>query len=185
MRRVGGETETSPVARLPSRARVVVAAVPVALACVLAFAACGNGAARDAAPSAATVDTIALRARVDRGPWQRTLSLKLVKTSLTEFSLCAVRNKPALQSFNCSPHGPLPAGTVLRLEQNPVGRGLKRSDSPGWGMLASSEESTLEAALSNTVSGNRPGTVHYRVTRRDASGKILARSSLFSVTWHR
>jgi hypothetical protein len=52
-------------------------------------------------------------------------------------------------------------------------------------MLASSEEPVLEAVLSNTVSGDRPGTVHYRVTLRDPSGKILARSNRFTVTWHR
>ena len=168
-----------------SRARIAIAAVPVALACVLGFAACGNGATHGAVSGATTADAITLHGRVHRGPWQPTLSLKLVKTALTEFSVCAVRNERALESFDCQAHGRLPDGTTLRLEQSPVGRGLKRADSPGWGMLGSSEESVLEAALSNTVSGNRLGTVHYRVTLRDTSGKILARSNLFTVTWHR
>jgi hypothetical protein len=168
-----------------SRAGIAIAAVSLAVACVLALAACGNGATHDAVSSATSADTIALQGRVHRGPWQPTLSLTLVKTSLTAFSLCAIWNKPAVETFNCGHRAPLPAGTALRLEQSPAGHGLKRADSPGWGMLASSEESVLEAALSNTVSGNRLGTVHYRVTLRDASGKILARSNLFTVTWHR
>lgn len=168
-----------------SRPGIVFAAVPVALACVLGFAACGNGATHAAVSVAATADTITLQGRVHRGPWQPTLSLKLGKTSLTEFSLCAIWNKPAVESSDCGHHAPLPAGTALRLEQSPVGHGLKRADSPGWGMLASSEESVLEAALSNKVSGNRLGAVHYRVTLRDTSGKILARSNPFAVTWHR
>lgn len=159
--------------------------VPLAAACGLALAACGGSAAHDVVSRASTVNPITLRARAHQGAWRRTLSLKLVTTSLTEFSVCAVRNERAVESFDCRAHGRLPKGTALRLEQDPVGRGLKRTDSPGWGMLASSEEPVLEAALSNTVSGNRPGTVHYRVTLRDATGKVLARSNLFTVTWHR
>jgi len=51
-------------------------------------------------------------------------------------------------------------------------------------MVGSSEEATLEAARSNAVSGNRPGTVHYRVTLRDTSGNVLARSNVLTVNWH-
>ena len=167
---------------MPPRAGTATAAALVALAYVLAFAACGNKWTHHAISSAAT-DTITLRARVHRGPWQRTLSLKLVKTSLTQFSLCAVWKKPASQRFTCRPNAPLPTNTTLRLEQSPVGHGLKLTDSPGWGMIGSSEEATLEAALSNTVSGNRPGNVHYRVTLRDASGRTLDHSNLFTVSW--
>lgn len=166
-------------------AAVVIAAAPIALACVLGFAACGTGVTRDAVSGAASNDTLTLRGRVHRGPWRPALSLKLAQTSLTEFSLCAVWDKAGVGSPNCDRRGPLPAGTALRLEQSPVGRGIKRADSPGWGMLASSDDSVLEAALSNTASGNRLGTVHYRVTLRDTSGNVLARSNLFTVTWHR
>ena len=168
-----------------SRAGVAIVVVPLAAACALALAACGGSAAHDAASKASTVNPITLRARAHHGPWRETLSLKLVTTNLTEFSVCAVRSESVLKSFDCRAHGRLHKSTALRLEQDPVGRGLERADSPGWGMLASSEEPVLEAALSNTVSGDRPGTVHYRVTLRDASGKILARSNLFTVTWHR
>lgn len=168
-----------------ARRRGAIAAVPVALACVLAFASCGSGGTHAGVSGATTADAITLHGRVHRGPWQPTLSLKLVKTALTEFSVCAVRSEGVLESFDCQAHGRLPDGTTLRLEQSPVGRGVKRAGSPGWAMLASSEESVLEAALSNTVSGNRLGAVHYRVTLRDTSGKILARSNVFTVTWHR
>jgi hypothetical protein len=168
-----------------SRAGAAIVVVPLAAACVLALAACGGSAAHGVVSKASTVDPITLRARAHHGPWRQTLSLKLVTTSLTEFSVCAVRTERVLERFDCRANGRLPKGTALRLEQDPVGRGLKRADSPGWGMLASSEEPVLEAALSNTVSGDRPGTVHYRVTLRDPSGKILARSNRFTVTWHR
>jgi hypothetical protein len=112
------------------------------------------------------------------------MSLKLVQTSLTEFSVCATWNTQPPRRFNCSSGAQLPANTTLRLEQSPAGHGLKRADSPGWGMVGSSEEATLEAALSNAVSGNRPGTVHYRVTLRDSSGRVLARSNVLMVNWH-
>jgi hypothetical protein len=164
------------------RAAIVVA-ILLALACFFAAAGCG-GDTHDAAPPAADASTITLRARVHRGPWQRTLSLKLVQTSLTAFSVCAVWNTQGSQRFNCSAGTKLPADATLRLEQNPAGHGLKRADSPGWGMVASSEEATLEAALSNAVSGNRQGAVHYRVTLRDPSGKVLAGSNLLTVNWH-
>ncbi len=39
--------------------------------------------------------------------------------------------------------------------------------------------------LSNTLNGNKYGTLHYRVTLRDASGKILATSKSMKLVWHR
>jgi hypothetical protein len=162
------------------------AVVSVAFVCLWASAAPACGAAQGDVSTIASGHTITLRARIQRGPWQRTLSLKLVKTSLSEFSLCAVWDKPPPRSFDCSSPAArrLPAHTSLRLEQSPIASALRRDDSPGWGMLARSEEATLGAALSNTVSGDRPGIVRYRVTLRDASGKILVRSNVFTVTWH-
>jgi hypothetical protein len=73
----------------------------------------------------------------------------------------------------------------MRLEQSPIRQALKRPDSPGWGMLAVSDQAELEAVLSNTVTGNRYGTMHYRVTLRDASGKVLATSNAIKLVWHR
>jgi hypothetical protein len=165
---------------------IVAAVVSVAFVCLLASAAPTCGAAHGDVTTVVSGHTITLRARVPRGQWQRTLSHKLVTTSLREFSLCAVGDKPPPRSFDCSSTAArrLPAHTSLRLEQSPIANALRRDDSPGWGMLASSEEATLGAALSNTVSGDRPGSVRYRVTLRDGSGRILVRSNVFTVTWH-
>jgi hypothetical protein len=162
------------------------AVVSLAFMCLLASAAPACGAAHNVVSTDVSGHTITPRARVPRGPWQRTLSLKLVKTILSEFSLCAVWDKPPPRILDCSSPATaqLPANTGLLLEQSPVALAFRRDDSPGWGMLASSEKATLEAALSNTVSGDRPGSVRYRVTLRDASGKILVRSNVFTVRWH-
>ena len=64
----------------------------------------------------------------------------------------------------------------MRLEQHRnsgVGSG---SDSPG---------PALQAVLSNDVSGNRFGTVYYRVTLRQRSGRVLRTSNTFKVVWHK
>jgi hypothetical protein len=172
------------VKRATPSPRIVVAVIPLAIACFFAAAACGSGTTHEAAAPATTTNAITLQARVHRGPWQRTLTLRLVKTSLTSFSLCAVWKAPPSPTFNCSSHTRLPEGAKLSLEQRPAAHGLKRADSPGWGMVATSEEGALEAALSNAVSGNQLGAVHYRVTLRDASDKILSQSNLFTVRWH-
>lgn len=167
-----------------TRVSLVVVATFVAVAGLLAAGAFGAG---SRGSGSAAADTITLRARVHEGFWQKSLSLKLVKTNLIGFSVCAIWDQPATQKFSCSaPAGTkLPAGSRLRLEQSPVLRALKRSDSPGWGMLGTSEDPALGAVLSNTVSGNRLGTVKYRVTLRDADGKVMLQSNVFTVVWHR
>jgi hypothetical protein len=138
-------------------------------------------------PSVAVADTITVRARLHDGLWQKSLSLKLVKTRLIGFTLCAVWNKPAAQKFSCKAGAgaQLPPGTRMRLEQSPVFRALRRSDSPGWGMLGTSEDPFLGAGLSNTLSGDRFGTVKYRVTLRDTSETVLLTSNIFTVVWRR
>jgi hypothetical protein len=163
-----------------------VAAVALALPCLLPGAVSAGETPHSGVSATAAAHAITLRARVGRGPWRRALSIRLVKTTLIEFSVCALWDKPAAASFSCrSPRGArLPAGTSLRLEQHPIARALKRADSPGWGMLATSGEAALGAALSNTVSGDRLGTVRYRVTLRDGASKILVRSNVFVVRWH-
>jgi hypothetical protein len=75
--------------------------------------------------------------------------------------------------------------TTLRLEQDPAGRGIKRADSPGWGMLAASSTASLGAVLSNTVTGDVTGRFRYRVTLRDKAGKVLVRSNVLPIDWHR
>jgi hypothetical protein len=165
------------------RAGLVTLALSAVLAGLLAAGAFGSAKQW----SRADADTITLRARLHDGIWQKSLSLKLNKLKLIGFTVCAVWDQPATQKFSCKgPAGAkLPAGTRMRLEQSPVSRALRRADSPGWGMLGTSEDPFLGAGLSNTVSGNRIGTVKYRVTLRDASEKIMLTSNVFTVVWHR
>ena len=164
--------------------RVALPALVAGLVVTCLFSACASADAERAAPAA---NTITLRARIDHGAWQRGLSLKLVKTKLASFSVCAVLDAPVSQRFTClAPHGTrLPAGTTMRLEQSPVKQALRRVDSPGWGMLATSQTAVVAAVLSNTVTGDVLGRFRYRVTLRDAAGKVLLRSNPITVVWHR
>ena len=73
----------------------------------------------------------------------------------------------------------------MRLEQSPVRQSVRRVDSPGWGMLATSSTAVVAAVLSNTVTGDTLGRFRYRVTLRDAAGKVLMRSNVFPIVWHR
>lgn len=164
--------------------RLGLAALAAAIVSTGVVSACASADAERAAPA---TDSIALRARIDHGAWQHRLSLKLVKTKLITFSLCAVWDAPSADEFKCAaPHGArLPAGTAMRLEQHPVGHALKRADSPGWGMLAASSTATVGAALSNTVTGDVLGTFRYRVTLRNADGRVLLTSNVLPIDWHR
>jgi hypothetical protein len=142
-----------------------------------------------AAGSRSTATVITLRGRsptTGAGAWQRRLRLKLIKVRLKSFELCAMVNHSTLSpTCDTKPSEALPRGTILRLEQRPAGHGIKVRDTPGWGMVGTSLEPSILAVLSNVVTGNTFGTVTYRVTLRDAEGKILARSKRFEVTWHR
>jgi len=171
------------------RAGLALLVAAVALAIPL-----GSGASvdRTGAPNALRDDTpgtITVRARTGEGAWRPSLSLKLQKLKLTPFSVCALWNKPAGTPWSIVCHddaaGQLPPGTVMRLEQNPIRQALRRDDSPGWGMLAVSSDAELEAVLSNTITGNKYGTLHYRVTLRDSAGKVLATSNTMNLVWHR
>src|SRR4051794_17780293 len=64
---------------------------------------------------------IALRARINRGRWQSSLHLKLVKLQLKDFSMCAIWNNPKGSAFDCkaAARRSLPKGTIMRLEQSP------------------------------------------------------------------
>jgi hypothetical protein len=101
--------------------------------------------------------------------------------------VCAVRssNQPTTE---CEAPGTvaLPARATLRLEQQPAGPGIERPDSPGWGIVGTSDEPTLKIVLSDFVSANvKPRTVTYRVTLRDESGHVLSTSNPVTITWHR
>jgi hypothetical protein len=176
------------------RAILVAAASSVALAAPLGAGASAHrsGATSARVPSgtgsaAEDPGTVTLRVRYSRGPWRQLLSLKLVKTKLTSFLVCAIRNYEASKPYDCDLDrgARLPTGMTLRLEQNPIAKALNRDDSPGWGMLGTSTTARLGAVLSNTVTGNKFGTFRYRVTLRDDSGKVLATSNRISVRWHR
>ena len=138
----------------------------------------------------ATVGTaghsITLRGKFLGSGWKRSLSGRLVKTRLTQFTLCALWDHPASKQFDCIPTAgsKLPDGTELRLEQKPPGQGLKRPDSPGWGMIGLSPTAVLRAPLSNDVTGNKRGTVRFRVTLRQRSnGAIVYLSNPFLLRW--
>jgi len=166
----------------------------VSLLCVSALAGAtvvgataGNTTSSTGSRSSATV--ITLRGRTSStgaGAWQRRLQLKLIKLRLKSFELCAMVNQARLTpTCDAKPGNALPRGTILRLEQKPAGHGIKVQDTPGWGMVGTSPEPSIFAVLSNVVTGNKLGTVTYRVTLRDAEGTILARSKPFKVVWRR
>jgi hypothetical protein len=171
---------------VPRHAVLAVAVVATVLAWPL-----GSGASVDRNPTGQhTVrqsnDVLTLRVRTRLGPWKKALYLKLVKTRLSAFSVCGIRNWDTSEKFECeAAAGRLPEGTSLRMEQSPVARALKRADSPGWGMVGFANTARVGAVVSNEVTGDRFGKFRYRVTLRGASGQMLATSNIVSVTWHR
>jgi hypothetical protein len=162
------------------RSFLVVSLVSIILASPLGSGAYAGG------KSSAVTGTITLRAKFHGGLWKRSLYIKLVKLRLTDFTLCAIWTRPAGETFDCelASKRQLPEGTILRLEQSPVAKAVKRPESPGWGMLGASPDAALGAVLSNLVSGNRVGTFKYRVTLRDRSNQLLVASNTLPVVWH-
>ena len=174
------------------RASLIFVAVSVALACPLGSGASIHRTGSPASAKRAAADasgTITLRARIGRGAWKKSLSLRLNKDKLFAFAVCGLWDQPPTAAFTpkcTAPAGTkLPNGTMLRLEQNPIRKALPRADSPGWGLLAMTDHAEIEAVLSNTLTGNVYGTFHYRVTLRDVSGQVLATSNALAVYWHR
>jgi hypothetical protein len=168
-----------------SRRVLALLVAAVALGTPLSSGAYGGGTPSGTHATAEVTGKITLRARYRRGPWRRSLSLRLVKLRLTDFSLCGIWNPQAGAAFDCNAaaRNPLPEGTLMRLEQNPVAKTVRRADSPGWGMLGGSANGGIGAVVSNLLSGNRRGTFRYRVTLRDRSNKILVTSNIFTVEW--
>ena len=129
---------------------------------------------------------ITLRLRYKTGPWVTNLSVKLPKYQLETYKVCGVWNWPDERRFTCLGAGSrLPEGTAMRMEQSPIAKALRRSDSPGWGMVGLSPDPVIRTPLSNTVTGNRYGTFYYRVTLRNASGKTLLTSNRVQLVWRR
>jgi hypothetical protein len=130
------------------------------------------------------VATIALRGRTGiEGRWRSLLRLKLVKTGVpSSFSLCAVWGDPPALTPECdpAPGERLPEGSTMRLEQS------RKLVNGVWKRVGFSASPALDAVLSNAVSGNRLGTVFYRVTLRQASsGMVLRTSNAFRVIWYK
>jgi hypothetical protein len=157
-------------------------AVSLALSSSLACDASGGGeeTVADVAPKAPA--QIVLRGRQgSEAPWRPSLSLnlRLSELEVTSFAVCAIwdRASSPLPPDCRPPVGTrLPSEATLRLEQ--------RRSGPGWRTVGTSTDPALQAILSNTVSGNRPGPVSYRVTLRGASGRVLRTSNTFVVHWN-
>jgi hypothetical protein len=181
-----------------SRKLFVTSAGVLGAIAILAASGCGSSKADTAAPITTTTTAAAaaddgasitlLESAHDLGPWSRRISIRLGREGVpVQFYVCAVRStdppaKPCAIQFAAK----LPAGATLRLEQQPVGPGAERADSPGWGLVGTSEDGFMKTTLSDFVSAdNKPGRVTYRVTERDPSGRILATSNRVVINWHR
>jgi hypothetical protein len=140
----------------------------------------GSQPSSGAGATTAAVSTIVLRGRTGiEGPWRRYLRLRLARGGIpVSFSVCAVWGDPPSLTPDCqaAPGERLPEGTTMRLEQHRT---------VGWKRVGLSTGPALEAVLSNAVSGNRLGTVFYRVTLRQRSGRVLRTSNTFRVVWHK
>jgi hypothetical protein len=156
----------------------------------LAASGCGGGKpAKPATTAAAGVpETITvLGSRENTGPFEHALSLKLGNgIRPAAFFVCAAWGKEtAPPDCTSAPGTRLPVGSTLRLEQRPPGPAATSPDSPGWGTVGTSEDAELAVPLSDAVTGNRVGTVTFRVTLRNRAGHVLATSNAFTVTWRR
>jgi hypothetical protein len=173
-------------ARLRGVPRAALAVLAAALALAIPIAAGASTAGASANDTATVSGAITLRAKFHQGAWKTSLYLKLVKLRLDSFSLCAIWDHKPGDPFDCdaAAANSQPEGTILRLEQNPIAKALKRADSPGWGMLGASQDGALGAVLSNLLTGNKRGTFHYRVTLRDRTGHVLVTSNPFTLIWH-
>jgi hypothetical protein len=152
--------------------------VAVSAAAAPSFA---SGAASPQAAEGAAAQIITLRGRpgID-GPWRTVLRLRLRRGGVPiSFSVCAVLgSKNVPPSCHAAAGARLPNAARLRLEQR------RKANAP-WKVVGVSFSPFLDARLSNDVSGNRFGTVSYRVTMRGPNGTILRTSNPFKVIWHR
>ena len=143
-----------------------------------------TGATTIAAPS---TSKITLRAgRTNTGPWVESLALEHGPDGIpTSFYVCAAWDESeAPEGCDAAAEATLPADTVLRLEQRPVGAAAASPDSPGWATVGTSDVAELEVPLSDFVSGLDVDEATYRVTLRPrAGGDALATSNPVTVTW--
>jgi hypothetical protein len=166
--------------------------VSLVLAAVLAAGCSGgdeNGQATTPTTTVAAGGTgkITLRgASENTGPWVRSLSLEHGPDGQpTSFYVCAAWGEGrAPEGCAAASGAELPSGTILRLEQRPVGSAVASPDSPGWATVGTSDRPELEIPLSDFVVGLDVSTATYRVTlRRLEGGPALATSNTITVTW--
>jgi len=167
------------------RAILFTATLSLALTWPLASGARPRSSAAKPAAGRDVPGAITLRVRYKSGPWATRLSVKLNKNQLNEFRVCGVWNWPAGKRFTCLSSGSkLPARTLLRMEQSPIAKAMKRDDSPGWGMLGISSDPVVKTPLSNTMTGNVNVKFRYLATLRDFQGKVLVTSNIVTFIWH-
>lgn len=168
--------------------------VTLALATVLLAGCSGGDTAGETSTDTTTVATtgaskITLRGgKANTGPWVRSLSLEHGPDGVpTSFYVCAAWDAArAPEACDAAPGATLPPETTLRLEQRPAGSALTKPDSPGWGVVGTSEQAELHVPLSDFVSGLDVAKATYRVTLRSIDGgPALATSDVFTVTWAR
>ena len=136
---------------------------------------------------AATSKITLLASQTNSGPWVRSLSLAHSPEDgvPVSFFVCAAWDElQSPEECAASPGAKLPAGTILRLEQRPVGQAHANPDSPGWGTVGTSEHPELAIPLSDFVSGLDVPKASYRVTLRPfEGGPALATSNVLTVSW--
>ncbi len=144
----------------------------------------GTGTDTVAAPSGSK---ITLRAgSTNTGPWMQSLSLEHGPDGIpTNFFVCAAWDDArSREGCDAAPGAELPPGTILRLEQRPVGAAVESPDSPGWATVGTAESPELEIPLSDFVAGLGVEKATYRVTLRPrAGGPALATSNPITVAW--
>jgi hypothetical protein len=124
--------------------------------------------------------------RTNTGPWVESLALEHGPDGIpTNFYVCAAwAESRAPAACDAEAGATLPADTVLRLEQRPVGAAAASPDSPGWATVGTSDVTELEVPLSDFVSGLDVDEATYRVTLRPrAGGDPLATSNPITVAW--
>jgi hypothetical protein len=137
--------------------------------------------------TAPNTSKIALRVgRTNTGPWVQSLSLEHGADGVpTNFFVCAAwDDATSPEGCNAASGAELPADTILRLEQRPVGAAAESTDSPGWATVGTSETAELEVPLSDFVAGLDVEEATYRVTLRPRiGGPALATSNPVTVAW--
>jgi hypothetical protein len=166
--------------------------LPLVLAAVLAAGCSGSdetsptttGGDTETTPNASKITL--LGGRTNSGPWVSSLSFQHGEDGVpVGFFVCAAWDESrSPEACDAAAGAKLPAGTILRLEQKPIGSAVESPDSPGWGTVGTSEQAELRVPLSDFVSGLDVRTATYRATlRRLEGGPPQATSNTLTVTW--